>query len=556
MLCFKCGKEIDDGSKFCPHCGAVVSGGSAPADPGPGAGGTGGAPSLEGGGKKRAGKGLVIGGIAAAVAVVVLAAAALSGLFSSPKGQVEKAFAKTAAAYAEAGRKLELPDLGGLREGRSATQRYSVEVNSVNSGLAGGDLSALKGLGLRVATDVDWEGREMDCEMAAFWGSEDLAVFQMLVEDSVASMGSPQFTKGAFYGVDTETLGVDLDRLGVEDGSVDVKSISFNLFDLMEALIPSGEQAQETERLVRQAGKDLLDGIKVDKTGKETIQVNGSGVGAEAYRVTVPQEVMEDYIDAMEQAMEQADGQDGLREVLRSMGVPEDELDALLAGTEGGSPYGGMAGSLRRLAEEQGGLELDVYASGGYVSAVVYEGQAGGQTQKAGLYLGGGGNYVDDLSLEVEADGVTITVESTGDHGAAGGVFTDKTIIRGGNDRITSTLRYDPKGGDGGFAWEITLPGAVSLELEGEIAAGKDCVELKQGEVRVKAAGMEVCALGLEYYMGPCEGMRVSAPAPRMLGDMDMEQLMELYDDIQDNAEEWAYGMIALIPPDLLWYLL
>ncbi len=552
MLCFKCGKEIADGSKFCPHCGAVISGGSAAEAPGPGAAGAGGAPSFEGGGRRRAGKGLIIGGIAAAVVVIVLAAVALSGLFSSPRGQVEKAFAKTAAAYAEAGRKLELPDLRGLSDSRSGTQRYSLELNSVNSDLAGSDLSALKGLGLRVAADADWKNRKMDCEMAAFWGGEDFAVFQLLAEDSIVSLGSPQFTGGKIYGMNTETLGVDLDRLGAEDDSVDVKSISFNLFDLVEAFTPGEEQARE---MARQAGKDLLDGVKVDKTGRETIQVNGSGVSAEAYRVTVPREAMEDYIDAMEQAMEQADSRDGLREMLRSMGVPEDEIDSTLAGTDG-SPCAEMADSLRQLVEEQGDLELNVYVGGGYVSAVVYEGQAGGQTQKVGLYLGGGGNYVDDLSLEVEAGGEKLMVKSTGDHAARGGAFTDETTVRMDAGRVTSRLRYEPKADEGNFQWEIGVANTASLEMTGRLTIGKDWVELKLDDMSVKAAGIEVCSLGLEYYVGPCEGMRVSAPAPQMLGDMDDGDLTELYRSLQDNAEQWVYDMMALIPPELLWYLL
>ena len=54
-----------------------------------------------GGGKKKK-TGLIAGGLVAAVAVIAAAAVTVTGLFANPKGQVEKAMAKSAAAYAAA----------------------------------------------------------------------------------------------------------------------------------------------------------------------------------------------------------------------------------------------------------------------------------------------------------------------------------------------------------------------------------------------------------------------------------------------------------------------
>lgn len=555
MLCFKCGKEIADASKFCPHCGAVLSGeGAASPAAGPGAG----APPTGGGmSKKGMGKGLLIGGAAVAVVALALAVAALAGLFSSPKGRLEAAFAKTAAAYLEAGQGLDLPDLSALAGGAPVTQRFSVELSGVNSALTGYDLSALSGLGVRATTDIDREGRRIGCEASAFWGEEELASFQLAVDDNVAGIASPQFTGGEFYGVDTETLGADLARLGVEEGGVEVERISFNLFDLMEALTPGQDETEEMEKRLGQAGKDLLDAAQVDKKGREDIQVNGSGVEADVYHVTLPEQAVKDYADVLEQAMELADSRDGMELLLRSMGVPEDEIGAALAGMENGGPYGGMADSLRRLAEEQGGLELDVYVNGeGYVSAVTYEGQADGPAASVRLYLGGGGNYVDELSLEIDSQDGRVSLTSSGDHGAVNGAFTDETILRAGGVRLTSRLRYDPKGTQDNFEWELGVTGAVSVELKGRLTAGEDSVEAKLDSVRVKAAEVEVCSLRAEYYLGPCGQAAVSAPGPKLLGSMDEAGLMEVYDSVQANAQAWMYGVIALIPPELLWQLL
>ena len=108
MFCLKCGKEIPPSAGSCPHCGAATAAGapagrpSAPTPPKPpvytmpeGAAAWS-IPDGDAGGRRRAP--LLFGGIAAAVLVVALIVWAVAGLFSSPKGQVEQAFAKTAAA--------------------------------------------------------------------------------------------------------------------------------------------------------------------------------------------------------------------------------------------------------------------------------------------------------------------------------------------------------------------------------------------------------------------------------------------------------------------------
>ena len=118
MTCKNCGREINDGSVFCPHCGATqaispespwnaASGSAVPAWEGP-----------EGGGKKKK-TGLFIGIGVAAVAVIALVAVFAGGLFSNPKKQVEAAFVKSAAAYVQAEKALNLPDTAqGQRSGR------------------------------------------------------------------------------------------------------------------------------------------------------------------------------------------------------------------------------------------------------------------------------------------------------------------------------------------------------------------------------------------------------------------------------------------------------
>ena len=149
MTCRNCGREINDGSVFCPHCGTTqalspespwnaASGGSAPAWEGP-----------EGGGKKKTG---LLVGIGAAVAVVAVLAVVLSGLFSNPKKQVEAAFVKSAAAYTQAWKKLDLPDTRKWQKDQKITQHIGLGLKDINSDLIGYDLSVLNGLRLALFT--------------------------------------------------------------------------------------------------------------------------------------------------------------------------------------------------------------------------------------------------------------------------------------------------------------------------------------------------------------------------------------------------------------------
>lgn len=557
MFCRNCGKEMRDDARFCPNCGAVSGGEGAP-----------GVTPWEapaGGGRKRRGAGLLIGAGVAVVAVIALLTVVVSGLFASPGGAVEKALAKTAAAYQAADKKMGLPDLDKLQEERSVSQRFSLELNRINSDLIGYDLSAFSGMGLRVNADYDGKARKIDADLAAYWGDEDLLSVQMLFDDSELYFGSPQFLGSDFFGMNTETLGADLAELTGDDSA---KDLSFNIFDLMDILIPEG-QTGEMEKQIKESNKALFDAAKIKKTGAKTMDINGTDTKTTAYHVTVPQDALEDYVDAMEQVMSSVNYVDMYEELFQAMGMPKDEIEDILSGLEELDTYGELADLLKGALEELGDLELDVYLSDGYVSAVIYEGRVQGTQMEIGLYLGGGEEYVDDLSLIIKADNDTIEVKSTGDHGLKSGSFTDKTTIRvreGGNSlaRITSEMSYAPKESGNNLQWDVEVNSSginlVVLEMEGRLEAEEDSVDLRLEDVSVRVMSMEVCSLGFRYYMGPCREMTVSVNSSRMLADMDEFDLMEMAYDIQENAEDWAADMQNLfmdrLPQELLWALM
>lgn len=624
MFCLQCGKELKEGAKFCPYCGAVTraadpgqpvygsdpsgaagfgatepaagaaagsgfsatepANGSAPgygysvpqtgaSTPGYSygatarAGGSAG-PTPPSGGKGR-GKGLIIGGAVAAVAVVALVVFALSGLFASPKARVEKALAKTISAYQQAREKIGLPDFGELSKSRSASQSVSLALNSVNSDLVGMDLSSLRGLGVRISSDLDLEGRELGYDAAAFWGSDDIASFQITAQNNVLCFASPEFTGGKAYGFNTKTLGEDLYRLTSED---EVRNLSFNIFDMIEKLTPDEDETKETQQAIQDANLALLKAMEVEKAGKESLKVNGKTVNAAAYHVTIPKDALRDYFDALIDTMEDFDLADRMESMYESMGIPMDDIRYELE--ELRDSMGELGDILDEAAKSLGSLEFDVFVDGGYVCAALYEKKISGSKVKLELYLGGGDNYVDDWTLELTIDGETLSIESTGDHGAKSGVYTDETVIRvpvgssaepaGGTSkmnygRLTSEVTYDLNGSKDNFQWTLTVDSAGSLELEGTLSTAKDSLVFEDGDLSLRASGVKVCSLEVEYELKPYDKARVKLDSPNLLGDMSERDLEDLFYDLYGNAEDWSSDLMSKfssrIPDSLYWYL-
>lgn len=534
MICKNCGNEIRDDARFCPHCGALNSpsmGSGLPEGAAPyGASGYTG-PEGPVPGEKKGKTGLLIAGAVAVVAVIAVAAAAVGGLFSSPKKQLEKAVTRTLAAYEQAEKAMGLPDLDALMRERAYRQRMSLELTGITDDMTEYELSALKGLGLRAEGGLNWKDRRMDLELAAFWDDQDIISLQMAAEDNELYFASPQITDGVYYGVDTETLGADLEALGAED----VGDVSFNLFDLADTLLPD-DQARTMEQRLKDAGEALWEASQVERDGKETVSVNGQSVSAQGYRVVIPQSALEDYADALAEAMTAVDYVEFYEQILQAAGLPQAEIEEFMDQMEDLDPYGELSDEWKEIAAALGDVRLTVYTSGGRVSVVRYDDRVQGSTVKAELQLGGGGEYADDLSLEVSVDGTRVTVKSSGDHTGKGGAFTDKTTVRAGLSQLSSEFSYRPKDGD--LSWSVSIPGAGSLDMAGTLTGTKDSVSLELEELSVTVMGMDILSLAVDYYMGPYEPATEPNSA-KLIPDMNGIELMGLVVSLEANAQNW-----------------
>ena len=558
MICKNCGNEIRDDAKFCPHCGRMTD-----SDPGSGlpqgaspystSAYTGPEAPVSGGGKK---KGLIIGGVVAAVAVVAVLVVMVSGMFSSAKGQVEKAVSQSLAAYVQAWEALDIPDLTPLTLEQSYSQRFSLRLEGLDTSMAGYDMSALTGLGLRFGSDLNGKDRKLGMELAAFWDEEDIISFQMAADDNELYFSSPELTDGEFYGVNTETLGADLSAYGVEDA----ENVSFNLFDLVDIVTSSMEKQLEAKESLKEANKALSDTITVKKQGSETLDINGTEQKTTSYRVTIPQEAMEDYADAVIEVMESVDYVELYEEIFRAAGMSETDIRSFLYALESADPYGEMRTELKDFLDELGDVELDVCLFDGYVAAVRWSDTIRGTRFDMLFTLGGGGEYVDDLGLELTVDSEKMTIKSTGDHGSKGGAFTDQTTMRVGTTRLTSDFRYAPGGAGNNLTWTIGVPGSVSVDMEGRMTTAKDSMDLQLENLSLKFLGIEMVTLSMDYYAGPYDGQSVSTGSSKLITELDGLEMMALGVKLQTNAQSWLTRteelFVTRLPAELLQMLM
>lgn len=444
--------------------------------------------------------------------------------------------------------------LDQLVRDRAYSQRVSLTLNQITDQFTAYDLSALEGLGLRMDTGLNWADRALDFELAAFWDSEDIISLLLSARDSELYFASPQLTGGTFYGANTETLGADLTGLGVED----VENVSFNLFDLIDAAVPAG-QPEAMERQLQEACKALWEASRVEKAGSETISVNQNQLKARAFQVIIPQAAVEDFGDALAQAITSVDYWSLYEQMLQAAGVSQEEIDEIMGQLGDADLYGQLSDQLRRAAAAVGEVRLMVYVSGGYVCAVRYDSRIQGVGVRVELQLGGGEEYVDNLRLEAEIDGQLVTVDSAGDHGGKSGVFTDNTVIRGPFPAVTSDFRYEPGGDGNNLSWSIDLAASGSLDMEGSLTAGGDWVDLRLDSMSFRLLGMDIFSLGLDYHLGPYQPP-TEPNSSKLIGEMDGFELMGLMVNVQSSAQRWLNQTQQLfldrLPPELLDELL
>lgn len=613
MFCPKCGKVLDNNATFCPYCGTVLGGNAPQSTPNqytpnqytpnqypstqyppnqytpnqspsaqyppnqytsnqytPTAGptytpsGNPGTPNVTPKPPRAKlstlSKILIGAGAVAAVAAVVIGLV-VSGVFSGDKGKLERAVAKSRSAYTSAAKSAGLPDLKELLESKKYSQSGEIALEDIDLGWYTSfiryDVSALEGLGIRFSANYDLSGEKMSASVTPFYGSADLATAELVMDGSRVYVNSPELLGNTYYGLDTMTLGKDLQNLDVDD---DVAGdLSFNLFQLARDVQEITQMDEESKKALEDAGKTLYKAIEVDKTGADTIRVNSGSVKCTAYTVVIPEDAMRDYLkEAKSIISDSVDYKKALTELFSSIHPSDEMMDAIkdmLSDLNTKQAVKNMFSELEDQVKTLGDVELQVYVSDGYVMAVTFSGrilQWGEKTKiKMELYLGGGANYVDDLSLVVNIDDYAdtkIELTSHGDHSAKNGAFKDETVLEvtqyDYTNEISSEISYAYKSNQN-FSWRIDLDGA-RIDMEGQLITGKDSMELHLDELEVRD-GEQSYTLRVDYSIGAYQSIP-SVNSPVMISTLNEDKVRDILDDIRDNAEDWAYDLMDEIP--------
>lgn len=481
-------------------------------------------------------------GLIALCAVVVIAAIVvgifMSGIFDGDSAKLWKAFAKTSEAYSGIGEDLDLPNLTALVESQEYNQSVSFWVEELD------EAPEAEGFGIRMDGATSIPDREMDMILTPFYGAVDLLDLELKFDDDAIYIGSPELTDDTYYKLNLGTLGDDLARLGISD---EMAGFGFNVFEFSEIANSYNAALEDAHSVWEDAVEEFKDELEIKENGDKTIEVNGNDVDCTAYEIVITGKAVGIAIDGLEEYMNSVDVTEIAVNLFESMGFPNDMIDEMKAELAGTDIYGEMFDSLRYVVEDMDDVTLDVYVSDGYVMAIVWEGEFEGEDIVISVNLGGGDNYIDDLSICIEADGSEMVLSSSGNHTGDGGEFTDETkLMFDGVTMLASNFSYNEDSDD--LFWEIKID-EVSIYLEGQLSTEKEGLTLRLDEIGVTENGESLgVVLGFEYSIGSYEGSSIEIGDSVNLLEMSEADLEAAGTEIGMNAYMWLMGLAEEIP--------
>lgn len=530
MLCRNCGRELSETDKFCITCGTPVEQEEQPAvfaeaeTPAPVA-------------KRK--KNLLIPIVALVAVVGIVAALVLSGVFANPSAKLLKAAANSWKAWSEAA-VLDAEDLGWLLE---AQEEYSGEYQLWLEDFP--ELVQLEGFGLRASFDFSQTQRQFGMVLAPTYGYADIVHAQIVLKDNELYIGSQELTKDAYYMIHTDLLGQELNALGA--GVPEIESMGFNLFDMVQPMKEAGADTQESIQNLSDVTKNIVEQVQVEKAEGGEIDVNGTALKADAYHVLIPQAAVSAVMDALEPVFLAQDSNDAMMEMYRSMGMDDETLAMMEMSLQEATAMNKESfDEARKVLEELGDLELDVFVSDNYVVAAEFAITYDGVTVDFRIALGGGENYVDNISISGEdQDGEGFLLVSEGDHGAKSGAFTDKTTITIGGDMdtvVTSQLRYAPDAESDNLSWTIGIQDDVeniTVDMNGQLTLGVEEFFLRIEELKLAEGDYTLGAFGFEYRLGQYAPQQVDTSNYKVLAEMTSADMNAALNSLMGNAMEW-----------------
>ena len=565
MFCEKCGNKIADNAKFCPYCGNKISQPQVPVNAKPAGYSTprstgsyqapaksanaGGyqapaKPSNAGGHKfqqpKKSHAGLIAGIIGGVAAVVIVAVVLVMVLGGSPAAKVGKAMSSTVDAYSSVLNNLPVYQAGKMVSDGGFQETLNVEILDIPDS----DFDP-NGLGFAMSAGVDLKGRQAMLGFTGYYGSADLLNADMILDDEIASVGSPELLGDDRYGINTMELGDGLAALDPE-----MEGMGFNAFEIAEIYQNFVKEQSAQIKEYAACFKTLLKAAEIEKAGKEKLDINGERKECEHYTVVLPEDDVMDFAEAVCELMEQTDYMKLAEDLVTAMNLPADMEDELLEEIEMELYYSlpdpeTFYENMEFLVDELGDIEFDVYLNKGKIAAVIWEFEADEVSLE--MYFGGPDAYEDDLSIVLVDSYDMLMLSSSGNHTGKDGVITDKTVFTNGYAELVSEMTYYPKDDNDNFSWEIYEDGGTGFSADGTLTVkGKD-FHMYLNSVKLQEWDETVGEFSVEFTISEFQKLPKTDDAIMIL-DLSDSELEDLAYEVSENAMFWSEDLFSRFP--------
>ena len=569
MFCPNCGAQLPDDAKFCGQCGANVPDAvqppespaeTAPVQPAPAEpvaaepvtepqpsasipGPVPEEPILTG---RKHSAGIVIGLIAAAVAVIaalVIFVVPMVMQSLSPKAYLSACAANTMSAYAKeldaAGKKIGIQPLYDAAKSSRMESSMSAQLQSVPGT---SDDNPLSGAGFRMNAMIDLKGREAAYETALQYGSATLGSAQVYLKDDLIALGSPEFTGGKFYGVHTETLGADI--LSSDWGAMaDVpETLRFNYFDTLDMYMnPKDWLSAKTYAALAKESAELLDDAEIEKSGESNQTVNGETEKLKMYTVYLDGDDVAEYITNCTRLVLNDEQLPAALEPMFLAAAAEASMtpDELFAKMKEEILFQLDADQLEASLPET--LTLELGTRGKQIASAELKFRMYEDRISVGAELGTKDSLIDALTITIRNGDERMSLSSRGSHMPKDGKFTDTTSLMMNTETLFQmNTSLDTKAKSDNFSFLLTMPGAydiMSLDASGSVAVDSNKLTADLSRVAMTVDG-ETLAFSADYAFGKGAGPAFSGADAQIITDMSESDLEDLMYDIEGNAQD------------------
>ena len=569
MFCPNCGAQLPDDAKFCGQCGANVPDAvqppespaeTAPVQPAPAEpvaaepvtepqpsasipGPVPEEPILTG---RKHSAGIVVGLIAAAVAVIaalVIFVVPMVMQSLSPKAYLSACAANTMSAYAKeldaAGKKIGIQPLYDAAKSSRMESSMSAQLQSVPGT---SDDNPLSGAGFRMNAMIDLKGREAAYETALQYGSATLGSAQVYLKDDLIALGSPEFTGGKFYGVHTETLGADI--LSSDWGAMaDVpETLRFNYFDMLDMYMnPKDWLSAKTYAALAKESAELLDDAEIEKSGESNQTVNGETEKLKMYTVYLDGDDVAEYITDCTRLVLNDEQLPAALEPMFLAAAAEASMtpDELFAQMKEEILFQLDADQLEASLPET--LTLELGTRGKQIASAELKFRMYEDRISVGAELGTKDSLIDALTITIRNGDERMSLSSRGSHMPKDGKFTDTTSLMMNTETLFQmNTSLDTKAKSDNFSFLLTMPGAydiMSLDASGSVAVDSNKLTADLSRVAMTVDG-ETLAFSADYAFGKGAGPAFSGADAQIITDMSESDLEDLMYDIEGNAQD------------------